>query len=253
MVQSILSSVDGDEVNSINDTVESQQIAGFIRDSYYELIAGLNLPETFTVFQLDPSLDPDKPTLMYIPEVIQNLIWMKYNKSLDEADPDNYQDVHYLPLEDFMQNMYNLGSSSDVPTPTDTGSFEHDAGGGLVTFFHRNDRAPMYYTTFDDRTLIFDSYDASMDGTLQSSKTVCYGEKVQTFLMEDDFVPNLDPKQFSLLLNEAKSQTFVESKGAANPKAEQRARRGWVRSTKKKFKIDKFNYQARTTTNFGRS
>src|SRR5882757_6647701 len=166
IVQKILASIEGDEVNSISDTTESLAIAGFVEESYREIVSGLNLPETFTLFELQPSNDINKPTLMYLPETIQNLIWMKYDKRLEDDFPPNFQEVKFLNLETFAQNMYNLGNDKTIPAPSDIGTYEHETGHGSVTIFYRNDRAPKNFTTFDDHTLIFDSYDSSMSNTL---------------------------------------------------------------------------------------
>ncbi len=51
-----------------------------------------------------------------------------------------------------------------------------------------------------------------MDTTLQTSKTLCYGQIIPTFTLEDSFIPDLDDTQFPLLLNEAKAIAFVELK-----------------------------------------
>lgn len=285
MVQSIMSSMDSDQVNSISDTDESMQVAGYLRDSYYEIVSGLNLPNTFSLFQLDPSLDETKPTLMYLPEKVLNLHWIKYNKQqlLGELDsdveppgfytlangnssynydvvdtttplaapgPPDFANVNYLELETWLHRMYTVGNGEEGVTPTVTGSYQLDVPtGGSTTIYYRTDRAPLYWTTFDDRTILFDSYDIQMDSTLQSSKTVCWGEIAQVWEMVDAFIPPLNDKQFTLLENEAKQQAFVEAKQSANPIAQQRAHKGWVRARREKHRVPYGeNSRAKTTT-----
>jgi hypothetical protein len=58
----------------------------------------------------------------------------------------------------------------------------------------------------------------------------------------DGFTPDLDARQFTLLLNEAKAQAFIELKQQANPKAEKRARRGWIQAQRTKKNIDRATY-----------
>lgn len=289
MVQSIMSSMDSDEVNSISDTAESLQVAGFLRDSYYEIISGLNLPNTYTLLQLEASLDPTKPTLMHMPSNIQSITWLKYNKQMledlaavqaeppgfftaangnasynyqpqvtesdDSLGPPNFAEVHFLPLEHFLQRMYQVGNNESSDTLNDVGSFNlTTASGGNFVIYYRNDRAPLHWTTFDDNTVLFDSYDASVDTTLQSSKTVGWGELSQEWQMVDSFIPNLNDKQFTLLENEAKQQAFVEAKQSSNPIAAQRAHKGWVRARRNKHRTPyEENSRIHTTTShFGR-
>jgi len=89
----------------------------------------------------------------------------------------------------------------------------------------RNDKNPRYYTSFDDQYIICDSYDASVDTTLQTNKTRCWGTVTPTFSLTDDFVPDIDEVLFPYLLAEAKSACFSLFKAGSDPKVEQAARR----------------------------
>lgn len=48
MVQLILSSIDGEEVNSIDDTVEANQVALIVKSVYYDMLSDISLPEIET-------------------------------------------------------------------------------------------------------------------------------------------------------------------------------------------------------------
>src|ERR1041385_1579400 len=78
MTQNILSSLSSDEVNSIGDTTESQQIALIIKNKYYDIINRVNLPEHDQLIQLDPSLDNTIPVMMFVPEGVTDISWLKY-------------------------------------------------------------------------------------------------------------------------------------------------------------------------------
>jgi len=83
------------------------------------------------------------------------------------------------------------------------------------------DVPPTYYTSFDDEYVVFDSYDSTVDVTLQSSKSQCHGKITPVFTIADSFIPDLPSQMFSYLLNEAKSTAFLILKQAPNQKAEQ--------------------------------
>lgn len=238
MTQRVLAAMDSDEVNSISDTTESNQVALLIEGVYRDLVAECNLPSVGTIFQLNASGDNDKPTLMTIPDEILSLEWVKYDNltSDDDVVTPNYQIVEWKEIRDFLDwtNNYRWQDDSIV------GTFEHEITNGdntdTITFYYLNDRMPTYYTSFDDGTLIFDSYDSAEDTTLQKSKTQCWGAISPEFSLSDDFTPHLNAMQFSLLMNEAKARAFVELKQANNTNAEGHARRLRVRLRNSKRK-----------------
>jgi hypothetical protein len=223
LTQDILSSVDGEEVNSISDTTESNQVVKIIKTVYDDIQSRAQLPIQYTLFNLTASTDPTKPVLMTKPLTINCIDWVKYNRVIDgETDP-LWVTMKFLPLEDFLYMTQNLR-----PSDSAVGTMTHTANTFTYTFHFRNDVSPQYFTSFDDNTLIFDSYDSAVDTTLQSSKTLCYGELTNVFIENDTWVPNLQPQQFSLLLNEAKSLAWAELKQASHQKAEVTARKNWV-------------------------
>ena len=56
MVQDIMSDMDSDEVNSINDSQEATQVAQIIKSTYYNIIDGRDMPFLYELFQLQPIL-----------------------------------------------------------------------------------------------------------------------------------------------------------------------------------------------------
>jgi hypothetical protein len=223
MTQSILSSMDSDEINSIDDTVEAQQVVTCIETVYNDMMTRGALSAHKTLFTLDASGDNTKPVLMTKPSNIQNIEWLKYN-AIEDGDTDPvWQYVKFMPLADFICMVQGLNpSETNVETMTKT-----TPEGYSLTFHYRNDQAPIWYTSYDDNTLIFDAYDAEVDTTLQSVKTLCFGSKNTEFTKTDLFVPDLQPTQFQLLLNESKALAWSELKQTIHQKAEVSARRNW--------------------------
>lgn len=224
IVQRILSAMDSEEVNSINDTVEAQQVALVVQECYEQIASRGNLPEHYTVFQLDPSLDPDIPITMSLPAGIDNLLWIQYNKTIDGSNYE-FDDVAWLEPKEFLARTKGLDTSlANVATAT------LDIRDYTLQIRYETDRDPDFYTSFDDRTLVFNSFNSDYDTTLQSSKTQGYGLIIPTFTLSDNFVPDLDHQQFVLLINEAKALAFAELKQVAHAKAEKVARNMWISS-----------------------
>lgn len=220
MTQNILSSLNSDEVNSISDSTEATQVANIIKTTYFNIIPRAELTKHTTLFQLTASGDITKPTLMYRPDNISSLEWLKY----DNDDPSagdvgvKYEYVTILPITQFldMVNTFN-------PNDTDVDSFTLSG----ISFYYKTDKVPQYCTVIQNYYVIFDSYRADLEDTLESTKTLCFGQVIPVFTLADSFVPDLDAELFPLLLNEAKSLAFLELKQTTHPKAEQEAKRQW--------------------------
>ena len=223
IVQNVLSSMDSDEINSISDTVESQQVTTIVQNVYDDIISRGDLNSNKTLFNLTASTDPTKPTIMTVPDNIDRLDWLKYDcQKVGDAGP-NWTEMSYLTMEQFIDYMHSIN-----PNDTDVAFFDHLVNGFTIRFTFKNDIAPKYYTSMDDNTIFFDAYDNTVDTTLQSSKSLGYGFLATDFVVSDSFVPNLLPNQFSLLINEAKSLAWAELKQQPHQKAEQYARRNWI-------------------------
>lgn len=233
IVQRILESMDSDEVDSISDTVESAAVANIVKECYFEIVGQEDLPENKDIFQLNGSGDSAKPCLMTLPSNVLELYNVKYN-SESVGDPSFY-DLTFLGFNEFMTHLNGLNKDED----TTVGSQTVTENGQTFTFKFKNDVLPQFYTTFNDRTLLFDAYDSAVNTTLVGSKTLCYGYLEPTFTLEDTFVPDLDPRQHQLLLQAAKAQAFVELKQTENPKAEKKERRNIILSQRTKNAIDR--------------
>jgi hypothetical protein len=213
MVQDILSDMDSDEVNSISDTVESLQVAQIIKSTYYNIIDGRDYPFLHELFQLDGNGTVARPTHMKLPDTIIDLDWIKYNKKKNTETRNKYEKVQYETPEDFLDLINKRDSSaSSVQIVTDSTGIQLNI---------LNNKAPEYFTSFDDETLVFDSFDSTIDSTLQNSKLQCYGKRSVVFSIFDSFIPDLPVQMFSYLHNEAKSTCFARLKQIADAKSEQ--------------------------------
>lgn len=248
LTQAVLSSMDSDEINSINDTVESQQVVEVIKTVYDDILSRGDLVANKTPFNLTASTDPLKPILMTKPEGIERIEWIKYDvQGLGDTVPA-WTDMTYLPPVDFIDFMHSGNMEG-----TEIESFTHAMDGFVLTFTYRNDTPPHYYTSFNDNEIFFDSYDSEVDSTLQASKSLCYGSKVTDFTRSDSFAfPGLQPQQFALLLNEAKSLAWAELKQTEHGKAEQAARRNWRHLQKSRQEIPNSPIMTNNASSFDR-
>lgn len=217
VVQDVLNDLDADFVNSINDTVEAQQVAQIAKTCYNEMISNREWPHLKQLSQLEASGELAKPTHMRLPDGVKKLEWVKYDKKRDGETRLRYENVKYLYPDEFLEITNNRNSdNSNVRQVVDF------SGTTLLVF---NNAAPTYWTSFDDEWVVFDSYNAALDDTLKKSKTQIYLIKEPVWVMEDDAVPNLPEEAFAAFIEEVKSTAFYTLKQMMNQKAEQKASR----------------------------
>jgi hypothetical protein len=226
MTQKILSSMDSDEVNSINDTVEALQVAEIIEEVYENMIVEIDLPTHNILTKLTALADTDTPTHMRIPDDIGVIKWIKYDKQTDTDTDIQLKEITYLEPDEFHFFVARRNeSNTNIQQVTDFG------GTDLLI---QNDKAPTYWTSFDDEYVVFDSFDSDLEATVQQSKTSVWGTKLKTFTLTDTFTPDLPDKFFPLLQAEAKAQAFAELKQVSNNKAERTSRKQRVKLQKDK-------------------
>lgn len=252
--QDILSALDSDEVQSITDTVESLQVARVIKRSYDAIVMRADLNEHYTTFQVYASGDNNQPTIMYRPDDVDNIQWLKYNCETADDTNDNWRDVQFQPLDTFLKFQYQLKADADNVVSFDLVNTTWMTTGATdtITVLSRNDKAPQYYTCLDDYTLIFDSYDAEVDTTLQEDKSLAYGKKDQIFTMDDEFIPFVDQEFGTLLLNESMALAFAELKQVPHELATKWANRAWTKTGKAKRGVDNNRRPIDDQVNYGR-
>ena len=238
--------MDSDEVNSISDTTESIQVATIVENVYRDLITEIELPDEYIPFQLDTT-GVSTPVTMTVPSSIVNMEWVKYNKVTTTETEQNFEEVKYLPNKEFLEYVSAFNQSdSNVETYTLTYGTMH------FNIMYKTDVNPTYYTTFDQRTIVFDSLDTSVETTLQSSKTFCYGKRDYTFIQSDTFVPFTEKKYESLLFNTAKATAFAELKQMTNMKAEKTERRARIKTQSSKHAVPHGQSQYDKIRGYGR-
>jgi hypothetical protein len=217
IVQDILNDMDSDEVNNIDDTIESQQVAQIVKSCYHEMISNRDWPHLQRLIKMDAVNDIDKPNYLRLPNEVKELTFFKYDCHKLGSEKVELKDIRYKETDAFLRFVSNRNSTQDnVQTVLDF------SGTKLLVI---NNQAPTYWTSFDDLHIVCDSYDIAVDNTLKQSKTqaMAYMEPVWVHLNEA--IPDLPSEAFSSLLEEAKSTAFFVLKQMANMKSEQKAAR----------------------------
>lgn len=241
LTQRILESMESDEVSTVGETPESTSVANIIKECYFDIVGQHSMAEQEGLYKLDSAADSTKPTLMYVPENLSRIKWIKY-----ENFEGDREEVRFVSNEEFLY--YQEGIDLDL---ANTGEMVVEVNGKPFKFRFYKNQTPSVYTVFDDYYVIFDGYDDRTGTTLTEDRTTVFGMLVPGFQLVDTWIPDLDPRQFQLLLQEAKAQAFIELKQTANPKAEAKARKNHILTQKNKRDMDP-EYANQAHAGFGR-
>lgn len=182
VVNSTLDQMDGFRVATIDDTIESQQIASICEKVYNDLSNDVFSSDVNqTLLQLDALADSAKPNYLKLPAGIIHVVDNKvmYNISEDVSGLD-MQEIDYLPPQEFL----DLVGARDDSLPNS--QIVTDFSGYKMVIL--NKKAPQHYTDFDDEFLVFDAFDSDVDSTLQSSKSGVIATVQGTFTPSDSYV-----------------------------------------------------------------
>ena len=98
IVQSILSDMDAENVNSLSDTTEAMQVASIVRDTYFNIISNRNVPEHKQFIKLVALSDSARPTHMKYGDDVQDIEKVWYDTSSDGSF--EYTEIRFVtPLD----------------------------------------------------------------------------------------------------------------------------------------------------------
>lgn len=234
ITQGILNEMESDEVNSITDTTESYAVANIIKQCFYDCAVELNLPEHHKLFELNASGDIAKPCVMFVPDNVKRVEWIQYDTKSTTDTQSNMKLLEFMPLDEFILRTRNAANDPSGETGEQVVSSNN---GESFNFTYKNNKFPGFYTSFDDRTLVFDSFHQDYENTLQKSKTMCYGSTYPFFSMTDNYYPDIDPTQFSYLISKAKTRAFYTLKQQTNEESASEARKQKIVLQKRKRRV----------------
>jgi hypothetical protein len=212
IVQNILSDMDSEDVNSISDSIEAEQIASVVRDVYYNMVSTRMIPEHQELVKLVSLSNSARPTHFQVPDSVKRIDFIRYNVST--TSDTEFKEIQYIEPLLFL-TLHQDGTNVDTV---------YDVNGNTPLLI-RNDQMPTYYTSFDDLHIVMDSYKSDTDQILAENKTQALGHKIPTFTISDNFTPDLDEVLFPYLIAESKSTCFSLFKSGVDQKIEQAARR----------------------------
>ena len=178
IINSYMDATDGFRVSTIDDVVESQQLADIAETIFYEVTNDVfNNPQSTAIIELEALADSTKPNYLKIPSGVQNIHESKIRYNVTNGEAGNstlhWRTMQYMHPQDFLDY---VGTRSTLETNS---QIVTDFSG--IDFVIYNKRAPRVCTSFDQEYLVFDAFDSDVDSTLQQSKSAAVVTKQRTW------------------------------------------------------------------------
>ena len=217
---------DGFRVSTIDDTIESQQVASIAEKVFYDLnndVFGNSHLES--LIQLDALADNTKPNYLQLPDEASDIRHdtVMYDVS-DDVSEIEMKEIIYVPPLKFLDMIGTKKASTTTQVVTDFGGYRMTID---------NDTAPQYFTSFDDEYLVFDSFDSSVDSTLQSSKSGVITQLQRSFTQSDTYIIDFPEWFHTTYLNSVMSEASAALREEPLPSIARLARLGIIRARKK--------------------
>lgn len=183
------------QVNSISDTEEALQVASIIEDKYYSMLETMDWPVDSNYLPLVASNVNAGPTTLSIPAEVDKIDHLRYDGvSLDYIDP-----------ELFLQKALD-------PANADNADMTLVQFGPDIQGYVLKNKNPEYFTTFDDKLIVCDSYDAETEDKLVTSKSLASVFKHQVITIDDSTPIPITKKMEPYFLAEVKAACFKKIK-----------------------------------------
>tara|TARA_R110000772_G_scaffold53380_2_gene122226 strand:- start:554 stop:1333 length:780 start_codon:yes stop_codon:yes gene_type:complete len=218
VVQQYLDATSGFYVDSIFDNDEAQQVANISERIYYEMVQEFpNLLFVQKDITLEAVSDVTKPNFLLIPAAVQNIKNSELYYNISKTGDLQYKTLTYCTPLEFM-SITGQYSSKDTSVDIITG---YDNQKIPVI----NDEWPTYFTSFDGKYIVTNSYNNEYDTTLQASKTRVLVTQMPVFLQQDDFLipipQHLSTTYLTMVLDECFNLVYQQP----NAKISQKARK----------------------------
>jgi hypothetical protein len=222
VVQQYLDATSGFYVDSIFDNDEAQQIASISERIYYEMVQEFpNLLFVQKDVTLDAVGDTTKPNFLLIPEAVQNIKESELYYNVSETGDLEYKALKYCSPLEFMSITAQY-SSKDTSVDVING-FDNQKIPVI------NDEWPKYFTSFDGKYIVTNSYNSEYDSTLQASKTRVLVTQMPAFLQQDAFLipipQHLSTTYLAMVMDECFNLVYQQP----NAKISQKARKLRIR------------------------
>ena len=214
LVQEIGEGIDTDEIDSLNETEEVVRIVNILEQTLKEVLDRKTWEfMKGKVRQLDARVDATQLNTLLIPADVTRITCLRY-----KDDFGKFYDVTYMTACDFIAMM-----QARTATEADITAIANSDG---VELNVRTTVPPQNWTSFDEETITFDSYNvATGSGNLIADSVIIADVMPVTDFTDPTAVLNIPERMETLVFNEALVTCNYRLRQTADPRADRVARR----------------------------
>ena len=219
LVQQLGEAIGSDEIDTLDETIEASEIATILEQTVSEVISRKRWEFIKDrVRQLDArAIGQTQLNTLVIPSDVTRINCLRY-RDTNNLNVTTFLDVLYLQPCEFIEFVQARDSSD-----TNITAFAN-ADGVLINAL--TDNTPTRWTSFDEETITFDAFDASLGVGNLIVDSVIIADIVPVIDFTDPTATLKVPERMeTLIYNEALSTCAIRLRQTVDPKAERVARR----------------------------
>ena len=225
IVQAMSRGINGDEISTLTDgSIETEDLTSLALDVLKDIISRNDWE-----FLRDRPMKLEAGTYaieLAIPDTVQRVQTVRYRRMMGGVQ-NGFATLRYLPPEDFVKQLQS-GNPAEPNRVTVTVN-------GVEMYPYTN-RHPRYWTSFDEKNVVIDSYDVDQNPTgVDPDDSAILATIYLDLTGSDDgaWVAPIPDKLFQLWEQEAIAEASVNMRQAENPRAERKARRSYIQQIKR--------------------
>jgi len=228
-VQRVLTKLDLDPVNSVNDSEDAMAVAQEAETTFYDIMSRSDWADQKQLVEVKSVSDTSNPTALRLSRDVSKIMSLRYDVTSPTDNSIVVKRMRWLEPEEFLERVYSRNSGTDE---VDTVDYE-----GHKLFVYNNVH-PTYYTSFDNKTLILDSYDKAVSTTLIGNKSICSAVVLPKWEYRDDFVLPLTADMYPYFLADLTAVCSVYLAGVESPYDEMRRRNNQSRMRREAIRTE---------------
>jgi len=230
LVNHVLLGMNSNQVTTLSQTIEAQQVALIARDSYEYLEELQHWDHKLSKARLQVAPQTAEVNAVGIPEGIQKILEVRYEIPRDPLDPSGSKLLKLLKYQcpkDFIEaHKEELDDTLQIFMRSNGSWPQSD-----LEYYIKNDKEPDCWTVIDHSTLIVDSYNQSREITIDSTKFQLLAYVKYVFdETDDDQDIEIPSSDWQLYKSMVVSKSWHEIKQTQNPVADLMAKRLLTRS-----------------------
>lgn len=219
MVQRIAAKLGGDEISTLDETIEAVDIKNEVLNTFDDLVSIQewewlkHIPRQLGARTVSPA---QPACVLNLPADVVHIESLMYEAQSVVGERATCKKLTYLPPAAFQQMVMSRGIEDNIDELTVN----------EIPLRIYNNRNPSYFTTFDESVVVFDGYDSTIDTTgIAYSKTSCIARITVSSDDDTDWSPSVPDWFYNLWYHEATARCFSSIRGVEDGRTERMARR----------------------------